>query len=133
MVLFNPKTTDLNKEEDLKRVQMHRLLNGYAVCLGMAADVDRGDGLEALERMELFKGADKEPHWLGKSVRMVRPASRTPNLLLDNRATNSTSSNDWTRMWSNLDVLRADLIVENDELVIRPYKKHTGYVTLSKS
>ena len=40
----------MNNEEDLKRVDLHRLLDGNLTCLSVAADVDDGDdGIDILE------------------------------------------------------------------------------------
>jgi len=119
----------VKKEDEGLIVQLHRLLNGYATCLGLAADAnddDLADGLNELTRIELFKGDEKEPHWLGKSIGMTRPAELTPNLL--NGARGNT---DWNAMMDVMSVgKRADMWVDNGELVISPNGYGSGYVTL---
>ena len=109
-------------------VQMHRLLNGYSVCLGLAADVDFGDGIDALARAELFKGEENEAHWLGKAVGMKRQAAMTPNILGGAR-----DSQDWNAMFSAISAKRATLEVEGSELVLKPTGEGKGYVTLELS
>ena len=43
----------MNNEEDLKRVNLHRLLNGNLTCLGLATDVDDGDnGYDGIDILE---------------------------------------------------------------------------------
>ena len=124
-----------NNEDKEKRIDFHRLLNGYAACLGVASDVDNhhydaDDGLaevKILERDELFMGSKRKPHWLGKNVgSMVRTATLAPNLLLNY---DGTSANDWKNMLDSLDILRADLIIDGEDLVIKPNGKGTGFVT----
>ena len=85
----------MDREETLLRVQLQRLLSGYSVCLGMAADIETGSGSQALDeikRIELYGGEMQKPHWLGKAVGMSRPAAMTPNLLNgSNNATKATT------------------------------------------
>jgi len=122
----------MDREETMLRVQLQRLLSGYSVCLGMAADVETGSGSEALDeikRIELYKGDEAQPHWLGKAVSMSRPAAMTPNLL------NGSNSNDKAKAWDtivpSLGVKRGTLLVEEDELVLRPDEgDFAGYLTL---
>lgn len=109
----------MSRTEDLLRVNMQRLLNGYSVCLGMAADIETGSGSEALDaikRIELYKGDQNQPHWLGKQLAMKRVALMTPNLL------NRASPKDWDRIIPALSVRRGTLQVEGDELVLSPEK-----------
>eukprot|EP00566_Odontella_aurita_P008825 CAMPEP_0113542474 /NCGR_PEP_ID=MMETSP0015_2-20120614/9630_1 /TAXON_ID=2838 /ORGANISM="Odontella" /LENGTH=814 /DNA_ID=CAMNT_0000442541 /DNA_START=167 /DNA_END=2610 /DNA_ORIENTATION=- /assembly_acc=CAM_ASM_000160 len=119
-----------NADKD-KIVQLHRLLNGYATCLGLAADADDHDlteGLNELVRVELFKGNERVPHWLGRSLgEPKRPAATTQNLL-----GNADSNTDWDSMLQYMDVgRRADMKVnEEGELVITPRENIPGYVTL---
>ena len=122
----------MDREETMLRVQLQRLLSGYSVCLGMAADVETGSGSEALDeikRIELYKGDEAQPHWLGKAVSMSRPAAMTPNLL------NGSNSDDKAKAWDtivpSLGVKRGTLLVEDDELVLRPDEgDFAGYLTL---
>jgi len=120
----------MNNEEELKRVDYHRLLSGYSACLGLAAEADAGEGgIEVLERDELFKGAERIPHWLGKPVgQLVRSASHSKNILL---SYDGVSSNDWSAMNNNLSAFRAKLVTEGDELIIRPNGRGAGFLTLS--
>ena len=119
----------MSRDEDLLRVQMQRLLNGYSVCLGMAADIETGSGndaLDALKRIELYKGDAKASHWLGKAISMRRTALMTPNIL-----GNALSPSDWSRIIPALAVKRGSLSIEGDELILAPQSKNfPGYVTL---
>jgi len=119
----------MSREEDLLRVNMQRLLNGYSVCLGMAADIETGSGsdaLDAIKRIELYKGDENVPHWLGKQLSMKRVALTTPNLL-----NGATSPTDWDTIIPALSVKRGTLEVEGSELVLSPEQRNfSGYVTL---
>jgi len=115
----------LDREEDLLYVQMHRLLNGYSACLGLAADVDLGDGIDALTRAELFKGDENEPHWLGRSMGMTRVAASTPNVL-----GGASGPTDWDAMIGNMNTKRATLEIDGDELVFVPTGTGSGFPTL---
>ena len=120
----------MSREEDLLRVNMQRLLNGYSVCLGLAADIETGSGSEALDaikRFELYNGDQKEPHWLGKKLSMKRTALMSPNLLNSAR-----SSADWDRIIPTLSTRRGTLTVDGDELVLTPNEGNfSGYLTLN--
>uniref|UniRef100_A0A7S4RZZ6 Uncharacterized protein n=1 Tax=Ditylum brightwellii TaxID=49249 RepID=A0A7S4RZZ6_9STRA len=116
----------LTNQEDLLFVQMHRLLNGYSACLGMAAGMKLGDGLEELTRVELFKGVENQPHWLGKSFgEPKRPATLTANLL-----GNRSPTGGWEDMIPNMVPKRGVLKQEGDELVLRAEGKQVGFLTL---
>lgn len=122
----------MDREETMLRVQLQRLLSGYSVCLGMAADVETGSGSEALDeikRIELYKGDTAEPHWLGRAVGMSRPATMTPNIL------NGSNTNDKAKAWDtimpSLAVKRGTILVDEDELILRPDSDDfPGYLTL---
>ena len=118
-----------DKEDEPLRIQLQRLLNGYATCLGMAADIeqtDAGEAVDAIQRVELFKGEEQEAHWLGRSLGLKRPAEYTPNLL-----GGASSSSDWENIMPALSVLRGDLSIEGDEMVLTPWtKEFPGYITL---
>lgn len=119
----------MSREEDLLRVNMQRLLNGYSVCLGLAADIETGSGSEALDaikRIELYNGDRKEPHWLGRKLSMKRTALASSNLL-----NNAKSSADWDRIIQALSVRRGTLAIDGEELVLTPNEGNfSGYVTL---
>ena len=118
-----------DKEDEPLRIQLQRMLNGYAACLGMAADIeqaDAGEAVDAIQRVELFKGIEQEAHWLGRSLGLKRPAEYTPNLL-----GGASSSNDWDNILPALSILRGDLSVDGDEMVLTPWEKEfPGYITL---
>ena len=120
----------MSREEDLLRVNMQRLLNGYSVCLGLAADIETGSGSEALDaikRIELYNGDRKQPHWLGRKLSMKRTALLSSNLL-----NNARSASDWERIIPALSVKRGTLAIDGDELVLTPNKGiFSGYVTLN--
>ena len=119
----------MNREEDLLRVNLVRLLNGYSSCLGLAADIETGSGSEALDKLkqiELYKGDEDRPHWLGKQLALKRAALMTPNLL-----NNARSQRDWERILPALTIKRGTLKIDGDELVLAPQEKDfPGYVTL---
>ena len=120
----------MDREETLLRVNMQRLLNGYSVCLGLAADIETGSGsdtLDAIKRIELYNGDRKEPHWLGRKLSMRRTALLSSNLL-----NNARSASDWDRIIPALSVKRGTLTIDGDELVLTPNKGNfSGYVTLN--
>ena len=120
----------MSREELLLRVNMQRLLNGYSVCLGLAADIETGSGseaLDALKRIELYNGDRKEPHWLGRKLSMKRTALLSSNLL-----NNARSTSDWDRIIPALSVRRGTLAIDGNELVLTPNKGNfSGYVTLN--
>ena len=122
----------MDPEETLLRVQLQRLLSGYSVCLGMAADIETGSGSQALDeikRIELYGGQMHKPHWLGKAVGMSRPAAMTPNLL--NGSNNNDKANHWGTIIPSLGVKRGTISVDGDEMVLRPDKgDSTGFLTL---
>ena len=122
----------MDREETLLRVQLQRLLSGYSVCLGMAADIETGSGSQALDeikRIELYKGDEAEPHWLGKAVGMSRPATMTPNLL--NGSNDDDKANDWATIVPSLGVKRGTIVADGDEMVLRPDEGDSaGYLTL---
>ena len=111
------------------RIKLQRMLNGYASCLGMAADIEQagaGEAVDAIQRIELFKGDEREAHWLGRPLSLKRPAEYTPNLL-----GGASSQSDWDKIIPSLSVLRGDLSVDGDEMVLTPWEKEfPGYVTL---
>ena len=122
----------MDREETLLRVQLQRLLSGYSVCLGMAADIETGSGSQALDeikRIELYGGEMQKPHWLGKAVGMSRPAAMTPNLL--NGSNDADKTNDWDTIIPSLGVKRGTIFVDGDEMVLRPNEgDFAGYLTL---
>ena len=122
----------MDREETLLRVQLQRLLSGYSVCLGMAADIETGSGSRALDeikRIELYGGEMQRPHWLGKAVGMSRPAAMTPNLL--NGSNDADKTNDWDTIIPSLGVKRGTIFVDGDEMVLRPNTgDFAGYLTL---
>jgi len=110
------------------RMQLQRMLNGYAVCLGMAADIETGTGevMDAIQRIELFKGDEREAHWLGRALGVQRPATMTPSLL-----NGASSQHDWEKILPAISVLRGTLSVDGDELVLSPWDRpFPGFVTL---
>ena len=121
----------MSRDEDLIKIQLQRLLNGYSVCLGMSADIDTGedkdiDALDALKNIELYKGDANEVHWLGRVIGMKRTALMTPNIL-----GNARSPTDWSRIIPAISVKRGSLSVEGDEMVLTPQSKSfKGYVTI---
>ena len=121
-----------NEEDEALRIQLQRMLSGYACCLGMAADIeqaDAGEVVDAIQRIELYKGDDKVSHWLGRSLGLQRPAEYTPNLL-----GGASSTSDWAKIIPALNVLRGNLSIEGDELVLTPWTRDfPGYVTLDVS
>ena len=117
-----------DKEDEPLRIQLQRMLNGYATCLGMAADIeqaDAGEAVDAIQRVELFKGEEQEAHWLGRPLGLKRPAEYTPNLL-----GGASSSSDWDNIMPALRILRGDLSIEGDEMVLTPWDTYPGYLTL---
>jgi len=118
-----------DKADEPLRIQLQRMLNGYASCLGMAADIeqaDAGEAVDAIQRIELYKGDEREAHWLGRALGIKRPAEYTPNLL-----GGASSQSDWENIIPSLEVLRGDLSVEGGEMVLTPWEKpFPGYVTM---
>lgn len=117
-----------DKEDEPLRIQLQRMLNGYATCLGMAADIEQagaGEAVDAIQRVELFKGEEQEAHWLGRPLGLKRPAEYTPNLL-----GGASSSSDWENIMPALRILRGDLSIEGDEMVLTPWDTYPGYLTL---
>jgi len=118
-----------DKEDEPLRIQLQRMLNGYATCLGMAADIEQaglGEAVDAIQRVELFKGDEQEAHWLGRLLGLKRPAEYTPNLL-----GGASSSSEWESIIPALSVLRGDLSIDGDEMVLTPWEKEfPGYITL---
>lgn len=110
-----------DSEELLIRIQLQRLLAGYSVCLGIAADVDTKDSPEALNELkiiELYKGDEQKRHWLGKPVGVSRPAAHTTNLL--NGSNRIDRGREWATMLPSITVNRGTAFVDGDELVVRP-------------
>jgi hypothetical protein len=121
----------LKKDEEPLWIQMRRLLNGYAVCLGMTSEVELEEEWHAAANIELFKGDANEAHWLGKPTgRVKRVAKMLPNLLHVDRR---TRGNDFSKIIPSLgdNSGKSDNVVENNQLVLKPSAKmKTGELTL---
>ncbi|UEG50779.1 hypothetical protein LK994_04735 [Ferruginibacter lapsinanis] len=111
-----------NVSNAAKWVQLTRMGNGYATCLGSCAalkdkiftNATTDTNVVKLTWAELFKGTEDVEHWLGKPTSPpIHVASTTTNLLGD-------SVNDWSHMLQKLNFKNGTMAIEGNELVLTP-------------
>ena len=120
-----------------KWVQLTRMGNGFATCMGACVDIkdkiitnaQTDPNAVALTWVELYKGTENVEHWLGKPTSPpIRVAATTPSIM-------GNSATDWTNIISKLSFQNGTMSIVGGELVLVPdfHTNHSLTMTLNLS